>query len=52
MLQYTIFNAGNREAAAVCVVGIYFVLDKSFARERVSRIARRICAAQLSHLAL
>uniref|UniRef100_A0A3Q7JV89 peptidylprolyl isomerase n=1 Tax=Solanum lycopersicum TaxID=4081 RepID=A0A3Q7JV89_SOLLC len=49
-------NAGNREAsamaAAVRAVGGYFVLDDSFARERVSSIASRICAAQLSHRAL
>ena len=39
-------------AAAVRAVGGYFVLDDSFARERVSSIASRICAAQLSHQAL
>ncbi|PHT32878.1 Calpain-type cysteine protease DEK1 [Capsicum baccatum] len=49
-------NAGNREAAAtsaaVRAVGGDSVLDDSFARERVSSIARRMRAAQLSHRAL
>jgi len=49
-------NAGNREAAALAAavraVGGDSVLDDSFARERVSSIARRIRAAQLSRRAL
>ncbi|KAL6976809.1 Calpain-type cysteine protease dek1 [Sarracenia purpurea var. burkii] len=49
-------NAGNREAAAMAAavraVGGDSVLDDSFARERVSSIARRIRAAQLSRRAL
>ncbi|PHT37521.1 Calpain-type cysteine protease DEK1 [Capsicum baccatum] len=49
-------NAGNREAAAMAsavrAVGGDSVLDDSFARERVSSIARRIRAAQLSPRAL
>ncbi|PSS14492.1 Calpain-type cysteine protease [Actinidia chinensis var. chinensis] len=49
-------NAGSREAAAVAAavraVGGDSVLDDSFARERVSSIARRIRAAQLSRRAL
>ncbi|KAF5930090.1 hypothetical protein HYC85_030963 [Camellia sinensis] len=49
-------NAGSREAAtmaaAVRAVGGDSVLDDSFARERVSSIARRIRAAQLSRRAL
>ncbi|KAM3271156.1 hypothetical protein P3S67_029359 [Capsicum chacoense] len=49
-------NAGNREAAAMAAavraVGGDSVLDDSFARERVSSIARSICAAQLSCRAL
>ncbi|KAK4725636.1 hypothetical protein R3W88_030553 [Solanum pinnatisectum] len=49
-------NAGNREAAAMAAavraVGGDSVLDDSFARERVSSIARRIRAAQLSGRAL
>ncbi|GFY99001.1 calpain-type cysteine protease family [Actinidia rufa] len=48
-------NAGSREAAAVAAavraVGGDSVLDDSFARERVSSIARRIRAAQLSRRA-
>ncbi|PHT33263.1 hypothetical protein T459_35710 [Capsicum annuum] len=43
-------NAGN--AAAVRAVGGDSVLDDSFARERVSSIARRIHAAQLSRRTL
>ncbi|KAL7203033.1 hypothetical protein ACSBR1_034475 [Camellia fascicularis] len=49
-------NAGSREAAAMAAavraVGGDSVLDDSFARERVSSIARRIRAAQLSSRAL
>ncbi|KAL6506586.1 Calpain-type cysteine protease dek1 [Orobanche gracilis] len=49
-------NAGSREAtamaAAVRAVGGDSVLDDSFARERVSNIARRIRATQLSRRAL
>ncbi|KAK4492216.1 hypothetical protein RD792_003016 [Penstemon davidsonii] len=49
-------NAGSREAAAmtaaVRAVGGDSVLDDSFARERVSSIARRIRTAQLSQRAL
>uniref|UniRef100_A0A5B6ZBC6 Protein DEFECTIVE KERNEL 1 n=1 Tax=Davidia involucrata TaxID=16924 RepID=A0A5B6ZBC6_DAVIN len=49
-------NAGSREAAAMAAavraVGGDSVLDDSFARERVSSIARRIRAAQLSRRAL
>ncbi|PHT61444.1 Calpain-type cysteine protease DEK1 [Capsicum annuum] len=49
-------NAGNREAAAMAAavraVGGDSVLDDSFARERVSSIARRIRAAQLSRRVL
>ncbi|KAM3267078.1 calpain-type cysteine protease DEK1-like [Capsicum annuum] len=49
-------NAGNREAAAMAAavraVGGDSVLDDSFARERVSSIARRIRAAQLSRRTL
>ncbi|GKV30284.1 hypothetical protein SLEP1_g39111 [Rubroshorea leprosula] len=49
-------NAGNREAvamaAAVRAVGGDSVLEDSFARERVSSIARRIRAAQLARRAL
>ncbi|XP_008787933.1 calpain-type cysteine protease ADL1-like [Phoenix dactylifera] len=48
-------NAGNREAvamaAAVRAVGGDSVLDDSFARERVSSIARRIRATQLARRA-
>ncbi|KAA8549688.1 hypothetical protein F0562_001294 [Nyssa sinensis] len=49
-------NAGSREAAAMAAavraVGGDSVLDDSFARERVSSIARRIRATQLSRRAL
>lgn len=49
-------NAGNREAAAMAAavraIGGDSVLDDSFARERVSSIARRIRATQLSRRAL
>ncbi|PHT97714.1 Calpain-type cysteine protease DEK1 [Capsicum chinense] len=49
-------NAGNREAAAMAAavraVGGDSVLDDSFARERVSSIACRIRAAQLSRRTL
>lgn len=49
-------NAGSREAAAMAAavraVGGDSVLDDSFARERVSSIARRIRATQLSQRAL
>ncbi|KAK3030483.1 hypothetical protein RJ639_038789 [Escallonia herrerae] len=49
-------NAGSREAAAMAAavraVGGDSVLDDSFARERVSGIARRIRTAQLSRRAL
>lgn len=49
-------NAGNREAAAMAAavraVGGDSVLDDSFARERVSSIARRIRATQLARRAL
>lgn len=49
-------NAGSREAAAMAAavraVGGDSVLDDSFARERVSSIARRIRASQLSRRAL
>ncbi|CAI0440581.1 unnamed protein product [Linum tenue] len=55
-LMSSIPNAGNREAtamaAAVRAVGGDSVLSDSFARERVSSIARRIRAAQLSRRAL
>lgn len=55
-LMSSIPNAGNREAeamaAAVRAVGGDSVLDDSFARERVSSIARRIRSAQLSRRAL
>ncbi|XP_038983004.1 calpain-type cysteine protease ADL1-like [Phoenix dactylifera] len=48
-------NAGNREAAAMAAAvraaGGDSVLDDSFARERVSSIARRIRAAQLARRA-
>ncbi|KAJ6800790.1 calpain-type cysteine protease ADL1 [Iris pallida] len=48
-------NVGNREAAAMAAavraVGGDSVLDDSFARERVSSIARRIRSAQLSRRA-
>lgn len=48
-------NAGNREAAAMAAavraVGGDSVLEDSFARERVSNIARRIRAAQLARRA-
>lgn len=48
-------NVGNREAAAMAAavraVGGDSVLDDSFARERVSSIARRIRAVQLSRRA-
>lgn len=54
-LMSSIPNAGNREAAAMAAavraVGGESVLDDSFARERVSNIARRIRAAQLSRRA-
>lgn len=49
-------NAGNREAAAMAAavraVGGDSVLEDSFARERVSSIARRIRTAQLARRAL
>ncbi|XP_065878809.1 calpain-type cysteine protease DEK1 [Euphorbia lathyris] len=49
-------NAGNREAAAMAAavraVGSDSVLSDSFARERVSSIARRIRTAQLARRAL
>lgn len=49
-------NAGSREAAAMAAavraVGGDAVLDDSFARERVSNIARRIRSAQLARRAL
>ncbi|GLT26977.1 hypothetical protein SLA2020_020110 [Shorea laevis] len=49
-------NAGNREAAAMAAavraVGGDSVFEDSFARERVSSIARRIRTAQLAHRAL
>ncbi|KAM7528639.1 hypothetical protein LguiB_032049 [Lonicera macranthoides] len=49
-------NAGSREAAAMAAavraVGGDSVLDDSFARERVSSIARRIRVTQLSRRAL
>ncbi|KAK6145065.1 hypothetical protein DH2020_021885 [Rehmannia glutinosa] len=52
----TIPNAGSREAAAMAAavraVGGDSVIDDSFARERVSNIARRIRATQLSQRAL
>ncbi|VFQ77346.1 unnamed protein product [Cuscuta campestris] len=55
-LMSSIPNAGNREAAAVAAavraVGGDSVLDDSFARERVSSIARHIRAGQLSRRAL
>ncbi|VFR02446.1 unnamed protein product [Cuscuta campestris] len=55
-LMSSIPNAGNREAAAVAAavraVGGDSVFDDSFARERVSSIARRIRAGQLSRRAL
>lgn len=54
-LMSSIPNAGNRDAAAMAAavraVGGDSVLDDSFARERVSNIARRIRASQLSHRA-
>lgn len=55
-LMSSIPNAGNREAAALAAavraVGGDSVLDDSFARERVSSIARHIRASQLSRRAL
>lgn len=55
-LMSSIPNAGNREAAALAAavraVGGDSVLDDSFARERVSSIARRIRASQLARRAL
>ena len=49
-------NAGSREAAAMAAavraVGGDSVLEDSFARERVSSIARRIRSTQLSRRAL
>lgn len=55
-LMSSIPNAGSREAAAMAAavraVGGDSVLDDSFARERVSSIARRIRSAQLSRRAL
>lgn len=48
-------NVGNRDAAAMAAavraVGGDSALDDSFARERVSNIARRIRAAQLARRA-
>ncbi|VFQ77347.1 unnamed protein product [Cuscuta campestris] len=55
-LMSSIPNAGNREAAAVAAavraVGGDSVFDDSFVRERVSSIACRIRAGQLSRRAL
>ncbi|KAK2438390.1 calpain-type cysteine protease family [Trifolium repens] len=55
-LLSSIPNASGREAAAMAAavraVGGDSVLDDSFARERVSSIARRIRASQLAHRAL
>lgn len=55
-LLSSIPNASSREAAAMAAavraVGGDSVLDDSFARERVSSIARRIRASQLSRRAL
>ncbi|KHN06483.1 Calpain clp-1 [Glycine soja] len=55
-LLSSIPNASSREAAAMAAavraVGGDSVLDDSFARERVSSIARRIRASQLSQRAL
>jgi hypothetical protein len=55
-LLSSIPNASGREAAAMAAavraVGADSVLDNSFARERVSSIARRIRASQLAHRAL
>ncbi|KAI4317449.1 hypothetical protein L6164_025316 [Bauhinia variegata] len=55
-LLSSIPNAGSREAAAMAAavraVGGDSVLDDSFARERVSSIARRIRASQLARRAL
>ncbi|XAR62905.1 Calpain-3 [Bertholletia excelsa] len=55
-LMSSIPNAGSREAAAMAAavraVGGDSVLDDSFARERVSSIARHIRASQLSRRAL
>ncbi|GAB4835104.1 Calpain-type cysteine protease dek1 [Ancistrocladus abbreviatus] len=55
-LMSSIPNAGSREAAAMAAavraVGGDSVLDDSFARERVSNIARRIRIAQLARRAL
>lgn len=55
-LLSSIPNAGSREAAAMAAavraVGSDSVLDDSFARERVSSIARRIRASQLARRAL
>ena len=55
-LMSSIPNAGGREAAAmtaaVRAVGGDSVLEDSFARERVSSIARRIRVAQLARRAL
>lgn len=55
-LMSSIPNAGGREAAAMAAavraVGSDSVLEDSFARERVSSIARRIRVAQLARRAL
>lgn len=55
-MMMSIPNAGSREAAALAVavraVGGDSVLDDSFARDRVSSIARRIRASQLSRRAV
>lgn len=55
-LLSSIPNASSREAAAMAAavraVGGDSVLDDSFARERVSSIARRIRASQLARRAL
>lgn len=55
-LLSSIPNASGREAAAMAAavraVGGDSVLDDSFARERVSSIARRIRASQLARRAL
>ncbi|KAK9692429.1 hypothetical protein RND81_09G263800 [Saponaria officinalis] len=55
-LLSSIPNAGSRDAAAMAAavraIGGDSVLDNSFARERVSNIAHRIRAAQLSRRAL
>ncbi|XP_028759629.1 calpain-type cysteine protease DEK1 [Neltuma alba] len=55
-LLSSIPNAGSREAAAMAAavraVGSDSVLDDSFARERVSSIARRIRSSQLARRAL